>query len=179
MSTAKRLTWIGAGYAFAIVAGFAAVALNELNMSEEASQGSPGMVAFGDMIVFVLAAGVVGLIPTLFLLKLFVERAPRTLIAVELILAVLGPLSWLAVMALAGGPPDSTHPRVIWQILGPLIAFIGIPRIVLGPVVVVIEGLTFILVRGRGVRLLLVAAALMDVVPIGLYAWHMTRGHHY
>jgi hypothetical protein len=178
MSTAKRLAWIGAGYAFAIVAGFAAVALNELSMSEEASQGSPGMVAFGDMIIFVLAAGVVGLIPTLFLLKLFVDKAPRALIAVELLLAVLGPLSWLALMWLAGGP-DPSRTQTLGQILGPFIALIGIPRIVLGPVVVVIEGLTFILIRARGARLLLVAAALMDVIPIGLYAWHMSQGHHY
>jgi hypothetical protein len=179
MSTAKRLAWISGGYALAIVAGFAAVALNELSMSEEASQGSPGMVAFGDVIIFVLAAGVVGLIPTLFLLKLLVEKAPRALILVELVVAALGPLSWLGVWWLASAVPDPSHPRVIWQILGPFIAVIGIPRIVLGPVVVVIEGLTFILIRGRAVRLLLIAAALMDVIPIALYAWHMTRGPHY
>jgi hypothetical protein len=179
MSTVKRLAWIGAGYVLAIVAGCAAVALNELSMSEDAAQGSPGMVAFGDMIVFVLAAGVVGLIPTLFLLKLLVEQAPRALITVELVQAVLGPLCWLAVMWLADGVPDANHPRFIWQILGPFIAFIGIPRIVLGPVLLVIEGLTFILIRERAARLLLVIAALMDVIPIGLYAWHMTRGPHY
>jgi hypothetical protein len=178
MSTAKRLAGIGAGYVFAIVAGSAAVALNELSMSEDAAQGSPGMVAFGDMIIFVLAAGVVGLIPTLFLLKLLVEQAPRALITVELVLAVLGPLCWLAVMWLAGGPPDASHPRFIWQILGPFIAFIGIPRIVLGPVLLVIEGLTFILIRRRAARLLLVIAALMDVIPIALYAWRMTRVSH-
>jgi hypothetical protein len=179
VSTMKRLAWIGAGYVFAIVAGIAAITLNELSMTEEASQGSPGMVAFGDMFVFVLAVGVVGLIPTLFLLKLLVEKAPHVLIAIELLLAVLGPLSWLAAMWLAGGPRDPSHPRVIWQILGPFIAFIGIPRIVLGPILVVVEGLTFILVRARATRPLLVAAALMDVIPISLYAWHMTRGHHY
>ena len=44
-------------------------------MPADIAQGSPGMVAFGDMILFVLAAGIVGLIPTLFLLKLFVEKA--------------------------------------------------------------------------------------------------------
>jgi hypothetical protein len=90
MSTAKRLAWIAGGYAFAVGAGFAAVAVNELFMAEDVAQGSPGMVAFGDMILFVLAAGIVGLIPSLFLLKLFVEKAPRALIAIELLLAVLG-----------------------------------------------------------------------------------------
>jgi hypothetical protein len=178
MSTAKRLAWLGAGYVFAVVAGFAAVALNELSMTEEAVQGSPGMVAFGDMIVFVLGAGVVGLIPTLFLLKLFVEKAPRTLIVIELLLAALGPVSWLAVISLAGGP-NPRGPQAFGQALGLFIAFIGIPRIILGPVLLVIEGLTFILIRGRRARALLIAAALMDVIPIALYAFHMSRGHHY
>jgi hypothetical protein len=178
MSTAKRLAWIGAGYVFAIVAGSAAVALNELSMSEDAAQGSPGMVAFGDMIIFVLAAGVVGLIPTLFLLKLFVEKAPRVLIAVELLLALLGPVSWLAVMWLATGP-DPRQPHAIGQIVGLFIAFIGIPRMILGPVLLVVEGLTFILVRARTARILLVVAALMDVIPIGLYALHMGRALRY
>jgi hypothetical protein len=177
MSTAKRLGWIGAGYVLAIVAGVAAVGLNEISMTEDAAQGSPGMVAFGDMSVFVLAAGVVGLIPTLFLLKLGVEKAPRALIAAELILAVLGPLCWLAVMSLASGP-DPRQPMAIGQVLGLFIAFIGIPRMVFGPVLLVIEGLTFLLVRGRVTRLLLVAASLMDVIPIGLYALHMTRVQH-
>ena len=177
MSTGKRLAWIGAGYVVAILAGIGATALNELSMSEEASQGSPGMVAFGDMIVFVLAAGVVGLIPTLFLLKLFLEKAPRALITIELVLAALGPLSWIAVMWLVGVDPN--HPVAAGQILGPFVAFIGIPRIILGPVLLVVEGLTFILVRGRAVRLLLVVAALMDVIPIALYAWHMSHMPHY
>ena len=177
MSTVKRLAWIGAGYVFAVVAGFAAVALNELLMAEDVAQGSPGMVAFGDMIVFVLGAGVVGLIPTLFLLKLFVEKAPLALIAIELLLAALGVASWLALTSLAGGP-NPRGPLAFGQALGLFIAFIGIPRIVLGPVLLVIEGLTLILIRGRTARALLVAAALMDVIPIGLYALYLTRGHH-
>jgi hypothetical protein len=178
MSTAKRLAWIGVGYVIAIVAGFSAVAVNELSMTEDTSRGSPGMVAFGDMIVFVLAAGVIGLIPTLFLLKLLVEKAPRALIAIELLLAVLGVASWLAVMSLAGGP-DPRQPQSVGQMLGLLVAFIGIPRIVFGPVLLTIEGLTFILIRGGAARLLLVIAALMDLVPIGLYALHMARAPHY
>jgi hypothetical protein len=178
MSTAKRLAWIAGGYAFAVGAGFAAVAVNELFMAEDVAQGSPGMVAFGDMILFVLAAGIVGLIPTLFLLKLFVEKAPRTLIAIELLLAVLGVASWLAVTSLAGGA-NPREPAAIGQMLGLFIAFIAIPRIVFGPVLLVIEGLTFLLVPVRAARALLVAAALMDLVPLGLYALHMARVPHY
>ena len=97
MSTAKRLAWIAAGYALCVVAGFAAVTVNELRMPADVAQGSPGMVAFGDMILFVLVAGFVGLVPTWFLLKLLIEKAPRALVAVAILVAVLGPVSWLAV----------------------------------------------------------------------------------
>ncbi len=178
MTTAKRLAWIAGGYAFAVAAGFAAVAVNELLIAEDAAQGSPGMVAFGDMIVFVLAAGVVGLIPTLFLLKLFVEKAPRTLITIELALAVLGVASWLALASLAGGP-NQRGPLVFGQVFGLFIAFIGIPRVVFGPVLLVIEGLTFLLVKVRIARALLVVAALMDIIPLVLFALHMARASHY
>jgi hypothetical protein len=177
MSTAKRLAWIAGGYAFAVGAGFAAVAVNELFMAEDVAQGSPGMVAFGDMILFVLAAGIVGLIPSLFLLKLFVEKAPRTLIAIELLLAALGAASWLAVTSLAGNA-NPREPAAIRQMLGLFIAFIGIPRIVFGPVLLVIEGLTFLLVPLRAARALLALAALMDIIPLGLYALHMARAHY-
>ena len=97
MSTAKRLALIAAGYVLAVVAGFAAVTVNELRMPADVAQGSPGMVAFGDMILFVLVAGFVGLAPTWFLLKLFIEKAPRALLAIVLLVAAMGPVSWLAV----------------------------------------------------------------------------------
>jgi hypothetical protein len=69
MSTMKRLALIAVGYALAAVGGVAAVAVNELLMPPEISQGSPGMVAFGDMILLVLVAGFLGLLPTWFLLS--------------------------------------------------------------------------------------------------------------
>jgi len=74
MSTWKKLALIAAGYVFSVVAGVAAVALNELLTPDDVAQGSPGMVAFGDMILFVLVTGFIGLAPTWFLLKLFVEK---------------------------------------------------------------------------------------------------------
>ena len=79
MSTAKKLALIAAGYALCVVAGFAAVTVNELRMPADVAQGSPGMVAFGDMILFVLVAGFLSLPPTWFLLKLCIEKAARTL----------------------------------------------------------------------------------------------------
>jgi len=93
MSTAKKLALIAAGYVLAVVGGLAAVAVNEWLMPEEIAQTSPGMVAFGDMILLVLVAGFLGLVPTWFLLKLLVEKAPRALLAVVLLIAAIGPAS--------------------------------------------------------------------------------------
>jgi hypothetical protein len=178
MSTAKRLGLIAAGYALCVVAGFAAVAVNELRMPADIAQGSPGMVAFGDMILFVLAVGFFGLVPTWFLLRLLLDKAPRALLLIELAAAAMGLVSWFAVlhMPLAGRASDM--PVAIDQLLGLFVAFIAIPRIVFGPVLVVIEAVTFFLIRGRVGRVLLVAAMLMDIVPLALFALHMLRAVH-
>ena len=175
MSTVKKLALIAAGYALSIVAGLAAVTLNELRMSEDVMQGSPGMVAFGDMILFVLVAGLFGLVPTFFLLKLLREKAPRALIAIVFVAAALGPASWLAMLSMAHGANPARPSAAVGQVLGLFIAFIAIPRIVLGPVMVAIEGVTFVLIRSRVTRALLIAAALMDIVPLGLFFLHMLR----
>ncbi len=103
MTVAKKLTSIGAGYALALAGGLAAVALNDMRIPADVQQTSGGMVAFGDMIVFVLASGFFSLLPTWFLLKLCVEKVPRVLIAVELLAAVLGPVSWFTVRWMAAG----------------------------------------------------------------------------
>jgi hypothetical protein len=177
MGTAKRLVWIAVGYVLAIVGGFAAVALNELRMPADVAAGSPGMVAFGDMILFILATGFFSLVPTWFLLRLLVERAPRTLLAIVLLAAVLGPVSWLAMAHLAANPPVPDQPHSTNEQLGLLIAFGAIPRIVGGPVLLLIEALTFFMVRGRMMRALLIAAMLMDIVPLTMFALHMAKGH--
>jgi hypothetical protein len=181
MSAAKKLALIVAGYALSVAGGFAAVAVNELLMPADIAQTSPGMVAFGDMILFVLAAGFFSLAPTWFLLKLSVEKAPLT---TELLIAAMGPVSWLAMIAMAvttpaGGPSLPNVPQAAKELLGLLIAFGAIPRIVVGPVLVVIEGVTFFLVRERIARTLLTAAMLMDLIPIGIYALHFARATRY
>jgi len=175
----KRLAFIAAGYALSVVGGFAAVALNKLFMPADIAQGSPGMVAFGDMVLFVLVAGFLGIVPTWFLLKLLVEKAPRVLVAAVLLIAVLGPVSWLAMINLAGTPPAGGTSLPNWPLLGLLIAFGAVPRIVLGPVLLVIEGVTFFMVRGRMARALLAAAMLMDLVPLAMFALHMARAVRY
>jgi hypothetical protein len=174
MSVPKKLVLIALGYVLAFMAGFGAVTVNELLMPSDISRGSSGMVAFGDMILFVLVAGFAGLIPTLFLLRLAIDKAPRASLAVLALVAVAGPLSWLTVKHLAGGPPAAA-PQAISQLLGLWLAFGAIPRIVASPVLIVAEGLAMLLVRQRSMRIVLAAAVLMDLVPIGLYALHMAR----
>jgi hypothetical protein len=170
MSGAKKLALIAAGYALSIAGGGAAVAVNELMMPADIAQSSGGMVAFGDMILFVLAAGFFSLAPTWFLLKMSLEKAPRTLLAAQLLLAGIGPLSWLAMVHLAGASAPNL-PQV--ELLGLLIAFGAIPRIVAGPILVVVEGLALFLAQDRVTRALLGAAMLMDLVPLSMFALHL------
>jgi hypothetical protein len=179
MSTANRLALIAAGYVLAVVAGFAAVTINELRMPADVAQGSPGMVAFGDMILLVLVTGFVGVVPTWFLLRLLIAKAPRALLTVVLLVAAMAPVSWLTVRHMAGGLNPANMPEAIGALLGLFIAFVAIPRMVLGPVLVVIEAATFFLVRGRVTRALLAVAMLMDLVPLGMFAFHMLRATRY
>ena len=185
MSNPKSLALIAAGYVLSVGGGLAAVAVNELFMPADVAQTSSGMVAFGDMVLFVLATGFLSLPATWFLLKRLVEKTPRALLATELLIAAMGPVSWLAMTALAlttpeGGPsrfPD--WPQAARELLGLLIAFGVIPRMVFGPVLLVIEGVTLLLVRGRIARALLAAAMLMDLVPLGIFALHLARAARY
>jgi hypothetical protein len=169
---------IALGYALSVGGGFAAVTLNEARIPQEVSQNSGGMVAFGDMVVFVLATGFLSLAPSWFLLKLLLEKAPRVLLAIELLIAAIGPPSWLAVAHLTDGPGVRSPPQASEQLFGLFLALFAIPRMVLGPVLLVIEVATFILVRGRIARTLLVAAMLMDLVPLSLFAAHMVGAVH-
>jgi hypothetical protein len=184
VSNSKKLALIAIGYVLSVVIGFVAVAVNEALMPADAAQGSPGMVAFGDMILFIFVTGLFGLAPTWFLLRLLVATAPRTLLTAELLIAAMGPVSWLAmtiiaVTTLPGGPGLQNVPQAAALLLGPFLAFAAIPRMVLGPVLLVIEGVTLLLIRGGIARALLAGAMLMDIVPIGLYALHFARTVHY
>jgi len=179
MSTAKRLALIVAGYAVSVAGGLAAVVLNELLMPADIAQASGGMVAFGDMILFVLVTGFLSLAPTWFLLKLAVAKAPRALLAAELVVAVIGPASWLAMLYLADGASFPNLPQAAGELLALLIAFGGLPRMVFGPVLLVIEGVTFLLIRGRIARTVLAVAMLMDLVPLSLFALHLVRATRY
>src|ERR1700738_2758881 len=91
MTKPKSLVLITAGYVLSVGGGLAAVAVNELFMPADVAQTSPGMVAFGDMVLFVLVTGFLSLAPTWFLLKLLVEKTPRALLATELLIAASEP----------------------------------------------------------------------------------------
>ena len=173
VSVGKKLVLIAEGYSLAIAGGVAAVAVNELLIADDIKDASGGMVAFGDMVLFLLAAGFFSLAPTWFAIKLAIETAPRVLLTAELLLGTIGPVSWLAVRWMAPGPRPRNLPEAVSGALGALIAFGAIPRIVLGPVLLMIEGATFFLVRERLTRAHLAAAMLMDLVPLSMYAWHM------
>jgi hypothetical protein len=175
LSAAKKLALIALGYALAVAGGFAAVAVNEMLIPADVAESSGGMVAFGDMILFVLATGFFSLAPTWFLLKLSIENAPRVLLAVLLLIAVMGPLSWLSVLSLASAGPSGL-PQAGNQLLGMFIALVAMPRIVAGPILLMIEGLAFLLIRARVMRMLLAAAMLIDLVPLSLFALRMVRG---
>ena len=105
MSNSKKLALIVMGYVLSVVVGLAAAAVNEALMPDDVAQGSPGMVAFGDMILFIFVTGLFSLAPTWFLLKLLVATAPRTLLTAELLTAAIGPVSWLAMTIMAVTPP--------------------------------------------------------------------------
>jgi hypothetical protein len=177
MSTWKKLTLIAVGYVLSVVGGMAAVILNELLMPVDVAQGSSGMVAFGDMILFVLVTGFFSLVPTLFLLKLFVKKAPRILLAVVLLIAAMGPVSWLAVRHLARADASIPFvPEAVAELLGAFIAFAAFPRMIFGPILLVIEAAIFLLLRGLFARALLGMAMLMDLVPLGMFALNVGRG---
>ncbi len=178
MSVAKKLALITAGYGLSVCGGIAAVAVNELLISNDIKQSSGGMVAFGDMIVFMLVAGGLSLAPTWFLLKQCVKKAPRMLLAAELLIAATGPASWLAVTYMASGASDRTLPQTFSGVLGLLIAFGAIPRMVFGPVLLMIEAATFLLVRERPARTLLTAAMLMDLLPLSIFTLHLAAATH-
>jgi hypothetical protein len=173
MTVAKNLALMAAGYGLAVAGGIAAIAVNEARMPYDIQQGSPGMVAFGDMVLFVLVTGILSLAPTWFLLKLCVEKIPRTLLTAELLIAVMGPVSWLGIKWMAAGLTPRSPPEIFGVMFGLFIALVGLPRMAFGPVLLVIEGATFFLTRERFTRTLLVGAMLMDLIPLSLFALHM------
>jgi hypothetical protein len=177
MSTAKKLALIAAGYALSIAGGYAVVCVHELLIPDDIAQTSPGMVAFSDMILFMLFTGFFSLAPTWFLLKLSVAKAPRALLAVLLLIAAIGPPSWLAIAHIAT-PHGPNLPEAGRELFGLLIAFGAMPRIVAGPVLLAIEGAAFFLFRERVTRALLAAAMLMDLVPLSMFALHLAATTH-
>jgi len=79
---------------------------------------------------------------------------------------------------MAAGASPQNLPQAFSGVLGLLIAFAAIPRMVFGPVLLMIEGATFFLARERLTRTLLAAAMLMDLIPLGIFALHLAAATH-
>jgi hypothetical protein len=116
--------------------------------------------------------------PTWFLLKLWVEKAPRSLLAAELLIAAIGPASWLVVRGMAAGASAQSLPQAFSAVLVLLVPLVAIPRMVFGPILLMIEGATFFLFRERLTRALLAVAMLMDLIPLSIFALHLAAATH-
>ena len=172
MTVPKQLALIALGYVIAIVGGFAAVAIT----NSDAGRHLPRLARHGRLWRHGPAGAGDGLsrpVADLSLIRLAIAQAPRASLVALTVMALAGPLSWLAMVALAHRGPGPYVPAFGGQSFGWLIAFAAIPRIVVGPILVVAEGLAMILVRQRNMRIVLAATMLMDLIPIGLYALHM------
>jgi hypothetical protein len=178
MTGAKTLALVALGYVVSLVGGVAAVAVNEMLIPDDIQQSSGGMVAFGDMVLFVLVAGILSLAPTFVLLKLCVRKAPRALVAVLFLIAAIGPASWIAVWWMATGAAPGGQTRAVGDLTGLFIAFVAIPRMVLGPVLLAIESATFFMIGNRPARSILAAAMLMDIVPLVMFVLHFAAATH-
>lgn len=178
MTDAKKLALIALGYVVSLVGGLAAVAVNEMLIPDEIQQTSGGMVAFGDMVLFVLAAGLLSLAPTFFLLNLCVRKAPRALVAVLLLMAAIGPASWMTVRWMATSASPGGLPVAMGDVIGLFVAFVAIPRVILGPVLLAIEAVSLFMIRSRPARSILAAAMLMDIVPLAMFVRHFTAATH-
>ena len=78
MNPWAKLGLVLVGYIVACLVAYGAVYLNDLFMDPTVLQGSGGMSAFGDLILFVGVFGVCALLPTgvglFFLLRKFLKR---------------------------------------------------------------------------------------------------------
>jgi hypothetical protein len=61
VSVGKKLVLIAVGYALSVAGGIAAVAVNELLIPDDVKETSGGVVAFGDMALFLSTPGFVSL----------------------------------------------------------------------------------------------------------------------
>lgn len=164
-SLAFKLTLIAGGYVIAIVLGIAVVVVHAWLLPAEVIDQSGGMVAFGEMSLFVLAAGFASVVPTWFLLKLLADRAPRLLLSMLVVVAILGPSSWLLVIL----------PEAVTHIFGLLVPLVAIPRIMAAPVVLVVGAIAMHLLSSPRSRAIIAGAMLLDIVPLALFAWHLAR----
>lgn len=163
---------IALGYALAVVGGVAVVALNELRMSEDIAQGSPGHGRFCRRHTVHASEGV--LQPPADVVPAETDRSEGATHSARF--PALSRGYWT--IDLAGDDPiRRRYGRItrVNTVSGALIALGAISRIVAGPVVMTVEGITILLARGSIMRALLAGAILMDLIPLVMSALHMAR----
>ena len=100
-------------------------------------------------------------------------------ISTMLLIAAIGPASWLAMRYLPTPHGINLLPEALKGLLGPLIVFGALPRVVAGPALLALEGAAFFLFRQRIARASLGAAMLMDLIPLSIFAMHVAAANHY
>jgi len=96
MTTSKRFGWIAAGYAAAAAVALFILSVRYWFVDPAIVNSMSGMYAGGDLIGFVLIAGALSLVPTVFLLRHLAESHPRALAVILLTFSATGPISmWL------------------------------------------------------------------------------------
>ena len=173
MTTLKRLGWIGAGYAAAVAVAACVVSARYWFVNAADVSAMSGMYAGGDLIGFVLVAGMLGLAPTFFLLRLATETYPRALAAALLAVSATGPLSLWLLSVLASHSPHLQ--RTLNELLGLALVFLIAPRVVAIPVMVIVLGLALLLARERRTRVLLACGLALEAAPLVLIILHFSR----
>ncbi|MFO1148288.1 MAG: hypothetical protein U1E62_07920 [Alsobacter sp.] len=166
---------IAAGYVLAALGGLAAVAINGWMTPAEASRQSGGMVAFGDLVLFVGVAGLASLAPTWFLLALMSRTAPRLTLGLFLLAAALGPVCWGLLALPAPGASSSGAWSRSDEAFSWFVGYVALPRIAAGPILVALEAAALLVFKTPSARAALVLAMLMDVVPWLILAAHLVE----
>jgi hypothetical protein len=152
-----------AGYVVAMLIANAAVNARLVHHSADA-QNSPGMYAWGDLILFLEVFGLAAIIPTG--LALYFLRPIR----------IFWPLFSLAAVAFAVTGTCAFAADALWSRLPPhsllgLLAAIGGLREMLSPAAAVIFLLAIFAAPGRRPRLILLVATIIEA-PLGIYSFH-------